>query len=63
MAAEQLLFHGTARERVRRGVDALAEAVRVTLVPWLSIASLPAMHRHSGTTRPRESAATCWQRV
>jgi len=33
MAAKQLLFHGVARERIRRGVDALAEAVRVTLGP------------------------------
>ena len=33
MAAKQLLFHDSARERIRRGVDALAEAVRVTLGP------------------------------
>ncbi|HSB24184.1 MAG TPA: chaperonin GroEL [Burkholderiaceae bacterium] len=33
MAAKQLLFHDAARERIRHGVDALAEAVRVTLGP------------------------------
>jgi chaperonin GroEL len=33
MAAKQLLFGDTARERIRRGVDILAEAVRVTLGP------------------------------
>jgi chaperonin GroEL len=33
MAAKQLLFHDTARERIRHGVDALAEAVKVTLGP------------------------------
>jgi chaperonin GroEL len=33
MAAKQLLFHDAARERIRRGVDALAEAVKVTLGP------------------------------
>ena len=33
MAAKQLLFHDDARARIRRGVDALAEAVKVTLGP------------------------------
>lgn len=33
MAARKLLFHEEARERVRRGVDTLAEAVKVTLGP------------------------------
>ena len=33
MPAKQLLFHEAAREKIRRGVDALAEAVRVTLGP------------------------------
>jgi chaperonin GroEL len=33
MAAKQLIFHDAARERIRRGVDALAEAVKVTLGP------------------------------
>jgi len=33
MAAKQLLFHDAARERIQRGVNALAQAVRVTLGP------------------------------
>ena len=33
MAAKQLLYREEARERIRRGMDALAEAVRVTLGP------------------------------
>jgi len=33
MTAKQLLFRDDARERIRRGVDALAEAVKVTLGP------------------------------
>ena len=33
MAAKQLLFHEAAREKIRRGVDTLAEAVKVTLGP------------------------------
>jgi chaperonin GroEL len=33
MAAKQLLFHDAARERIRHGVDAMAEAVKVTLGP------------------------------
>jgi chaperonin GroEL len=33
MTAKQLLFHDQARERIRRGVDALADAVGVTLGP------------------------------
>jgi chaperonin GroEL len=33
MPAKQLVFHEAAREKVRRGVDALAEAVKVTLGP------------------------------
>jgi chaperonin GroEL len=33
MAAKQLLFGQDARERIRRGVDALADAVKVTLGP------------------------------
>jgi chaperonin GroEL len=33
MAAKQLLFHDEARAKIRRGVDALAEAVKVTLGP------------------------------
>jgi len=33
MAGKQLIFHDEARDRIRRGVDALAEAVKVTLGP------------------------------
>jgi chaperonin GroEL len=33
MAAKQLLFGQDARDRIRRGVDALADAVKVTLGP------------------------------
>ncbi len=33
MSAKQLLFHNAARERLRRGVEALAQAVMVTLGP------------------------------
>ena len=33
MAAKRLLFHDDARDRIRRGVDILAEAVKVTLGP------------------------------
>jgi chaperonin GroEL len=33
MSAKQLLFHDEARDKIRRGVDALAEAVKVTLGP------------------------------
>ena len=33
MAAKQLLFGDAARERIRRGIDILADAVRVTLGP------------------------------
>jgi len=33
MAAKQLVFHDDARAKIRRGVDALAEAVKVTLGP------------------------------
>jgi chaperonin GroEL len=33
MAAKQLLFQDAAREKIRKGVDILAEAVRVTLGP------------------------------
>jgi len=33
VAAKQLVFHDAARERIRHGVDALAEAVKVTLGP------------------------------
>lgn len=33
MAAKQLLFREDAREKIRRGVDALADAVKVTLGP------------------------------
>jgi chaperonin GroEL len=33
MQAKQLVFHDAAREKIRRGVDALAEAVKVTLGP------------------------------
>jgi chaperonin GroEL len=33
MTAKQLLFHDDARDKIRRGVDALAEAVKVTLGP------------------------------
>ncbi len=33
MAAKQLLFHDAARERILRGVDTLADAVKVTLGP------------------------------
>ena len=33
MAAKQLIFHEAARDKIRRGVDALAEAVKVTLGP------------------------------
>lgn len=31
MPAKQLVFHDTARDHIRRGVDALADAVRETL--------------------------------
>lgn len=33
MSAKQLLFHDAARAKIRSGVDALAEAVKVTLGP------------------------------
>ncbi|MDD2730425.1 chaperonin GroEL [Malikia sp.] len=33
MTAKQIIFHDNARDRIRRGVDALAEAVKVTLGP------------------------------
>ncbi|MEN9904043.1 MAG: hypothetical protein RLZZ555_608 [Pseudomonadota bacterium] len=33
MAAKQIIFHDGARDKIRRGVDALAEAVKVTLGP------------------------------
>jgi chaperonin GroEL len=33
MPAKQLVFHDSARDHIRRGVDALADAVRVTLGP------------------------------
>ncbi|MDH4288022.1 MAG: chaperonin GroEL [Aquincola sp.] len=33
MTAKQLLFHDAARERIQRGVNALAQAVKVTLGP------------------------------
>ena len=33
MTAKQIVFHDGARDKIRRGVDALAEAVRVTLGP------------------------------
>lgn len=33
MSAKQLLFHEEARDKIRRGVDTLAEAVKVTLGP------------------------------
>jgi len=33
MAAKQLLFHDQAREKIRRGMDALADAVKLTLGP------------------------------
>lgn len=33
MPAKQLIFHDAARDKIRRGVDALAEAVKVTLGP------------------------------
>ena len=33
MVAKQLIFHEDARDKIRRGVDALAEAVKVTLGP------------------------------
>jgi chaperonin GroEL len=33
MAAKQLIFHDDARDKIRRGVDMLADAVRVTLGP------------------------------
>jgi chaperonin GroEL len=33
MTAKQLLFRDEARDKIRRGVDALAEAVKVTLGP------------------------------
>jgi chaperonin GroEL len=33
MSAKQLVFHDAARDKIRRGVDALAEAVKVTLGP------------------------------
>ena len=33
MAAKQIVFHDSARDKIRRGIDALAEAVKVTLGP------------------------------
>lgn len=33
MTAKQLLFREDAREKIRRGVDTLADAVKVTLGP------------------------------
>lgn len=33
MSARQLLFHDNARDRIRRGVETLAEAVKLTLGP------------------------------
>jgi chaperonin GroEL len=33
MTAKQLVFHEAARDKIRRGVDAMAEAVKVTLGP------------------------------
>ena len=33
MSAKQIIFHDAARDKIRRGVDALAEAVKVTLGP------------------------------
>src|SRR5688500_14802256 len=33
MSVKQLLFQGDARSRIKRGVDALANAVKVTLCP------------------------------
>lgn len=33
MKPKQLIFHDEARDKIRRGVDALAEAVKVTLGP------------------------------
>jgi chaperonin GroEL len=33
MTAKQLIFHDAAGEKIRCGVDALAEAVKVTLGP------------------------------
>jgi chaperonin GroEL len=33
MSPKQLVFHDAARDKIRRGVDALAEAVKVTLGP------------------------------
>jgi len=33
MPAKELIFHEAAREKIRRGVDTLAEAVKVTLGP------------------------------
>src|SRR5512133_2106163 len=33
MKAKQIVFHDAARDKIRRGVDALAEAVKVTLGP------------------------------
>lgn len=34
MNPKKLLFHDDARTKIRSGVDALAEAVKVTLGPW-----------------------------
>ena len=31
MKAKHLIFHDDARDKIRRGVDALAEAVKVTM--------------------------------
>ena len=33
MKARPLLFHDAARDKIRRGADALAEAVQVTMGP------------------------------
>ena len=43
MAAKQLLFHDPARDSIRRGIDALAEAVKVTRLALQNAGSIAAL--------------------
>ena len=52
MSAKQLLFRDQAHEKIRRGIDALADAVKVTLGPrgrtvLLEREFVPPRHRRS----------------
>ena len=40
MAAKDVKFHGDARDRLLRGVDVLANAVKVTLGPKVTLTAL-----------------------